>query len=156
MRTKNTAKLVCFGNGTDVVYYGSGCTGSGYGSPEQPHAAQPDDGCIIPDGTPAIDKRPALKTAAGYSWVFKGPLLDPDLPDGSIDHCPDLRESIVARAILSEPENGYAPHLALQLAHKGPKAGPLDSVSIPEYVIGWKSVGARIGRYQSGRIVWDA
>jgi hypothetical protein len=151
----DVAKLVCFGNGTDVVYYGHGTEGSGYGSPERPHAAQIDDGCAIPDGTPAIDKRPAIATAAGYSWVFKGPMVNPDIPDGKIDRCPDLAGSMVAQAIVSDPGNGYAPLIVSQLAHRGSSAGPLDSVSISEYVRGWKAVGARIGRYQSGQIVWE-
>ena len=63
--TPRIAKLVCFGQGGDSVEYGSGCSGSGYGTPENPHAANPGPDCIIPDGTPAIDKRAAVDTDAG-------------------------------------------------------------------------------------------
>ena len=36
---ERTAKLVCFGRGGDSVEYGGGCHGSGYGTPENPHAS---------------------------------------------------------------------------------------------------------------------
>ncbi len=37
------------------------------------------------EGIPVVDVREAVKTDAGYSWVFKGPLLDVDLADNEID-----------------------------------------------------------------------
>lgn len=82
------AKLIEFGCGGDRVEYGGGCFGSGYGTPENPRAAQPDDDCIIPDDTPAIDKRAAIDTPEGYSWVFKGPMVDVDLPKDDRKDCP--------------------------------------------------------------------
>lgn len=58
MSKQRTAKLVTFGRGGDTVYLGGGCTCTGYGKPDNPHAAKPDDGpdgYDFPDGCPAID-----------------------------------------------------------------------------------------------------
>jgi hypothetical protein len=38
----------------------------------------------------------------------------------------------------------------------GAKRSGLDRVSISEYIAGWRAVGARIGHYQDGKIVWDS
>jgi hypothetical protein len=84
------AKLVTFGRGGDTVYFGAGCTSSGYGSPDRPHAAESRDGLIFPDGCPVIDKRAAVDTPEGYHYVFSGPMVNVDLPDGHIDACPLL------------------------------------------------------------------
>jgi len=53
MMDNKTVKLVEFGRGGDVVHYNRGSRCSGYGTPENPHAAKNE---IIPDGTIAIDK----------------------------------------------------------------------------------------------------
>ena len=82
------AKLVCFGRGGDSVEYGGGCHGSGYGTPEKPHAAAPGPNLIIPDGTPVVDKRDAVETEEGYKWVFNGPMCNPDLQDDECDALP--------------------------------------------------------------------
>jgi hypothetical protein len=150
--TTNIAKLVCFGRGGDSVEYGKRCHGSGYGTPERPHAADPKT-CTIPDGTIAIDKRTAIETPAGYAWVFNGPMVNVDLQDGDCSECPEP-SPIFAGAVAG---NEYGSLLTLQAAHKTAKKtpGPLDFVSIAEYVEGWRAVGARIGRYVAGKIVWE-
>jgi hypothetical protein len=148
---KRIAKLVCFGAGGDSVEYGGGCHGSGYGSPERPHAAQIGDDLEIPDGTYAIDKRAAVETPEGYSWVFKGPMVNVDLPDGEVDRCPKP-DPLFAAAVSG---NEYGSLLAVHQATKRQRAGALDSVSIAEYVQGWREHGARIGRYQNSQIVWE-
>lgn len=151
-----TAKLVTFGEGGDTVYYGRGCTGTGYGNPENPHAARPSADCIIPDGTPAIDKRPAIATDDGYRWVFRGPMVNVDLDDGGYDPCP--QPSALFAGAMAEGGGSYGTMLALQAcsrANSEPR-GPLDSVSIREYVDGWRDHGARIGHYENGQIVCDS
>ena len=147
---ERTAKLVCFGRGGDSVEYGGGCHGSGYGTPENPHASA---GCIIPDGTPAIDKRPAIETDEGFNWVFKGPMCNPDLVDDEVTECPEPSWALAAGV----SGNQYGALLTLQHAHKATQRtpGPLDYVSIRQYVEGWRQRGARIGHYQGGVIVWD-
>ena len=151
------AKLVCFGRGGDSVEYGGGCHGSGYGTPENPHAARPSDTMEIPDGTYAIDKRPAIETPEGYSWVFKGPMYNPDIPDGDCDPCP-VPSELFAAAVTSDPSNPFGQLLTLHEAQKATgrqKRSGLDSVSIAEYVQGWREHGARIGQYRDGVIVWE-
>jgi hypothetical protein len=156
MSEPRIAKLVCFGNGGDSVEFGGGCSSSGYGNPERPHAAEPDDDCIIPNGTPAIDKRPAIQTDEGYRWVFKGPMCNVDLPDGDYEPCPE--PSPIFTSAMIQPGNGFGPLLAEHIVSRrsGAKRSGLDRVSISEYIAGWRAVGARIGHYQDGKIVWDS
>ena len=151
-----SAKLVEFGRGTDTVHYSQGCRSTGYGSPENPHAAAADKN--IPDGVIAIDKRPAIDTQEGFAWVFRGPLVDVDLSSGKVSACPDLADSIVASAVRSDPGNVHGTMADLHDAVKKQtpnQPGPLDYVDIWAYVDGWRRVGARIGQYVGGEIVWE-
>lgn len=147
---QRVAKLVCFGRGGDSVEYGGGCRGSGYGTPERPHAAE---GEVIPDGTPVIDKRAAVETEAGFAWVFKGPMCNPDIVDDEVIACPVPSDALVAGV----SGNSYGTLLALQGVHKlaSTEPGPLDYVSVKRYVDGWREHGARIGHYEGGVIVWE-
>lgn len=142
---KETPKFVKFGNGGDVVYYSANCTSSGYGTPERPHAAKD-----IPDGVPALDIRPALETDAGYSWVFKGPMLNPDLPDNAVDRCP--QPSAFFAAGLHE---SFQTLLLIHESTAKETAGALDCVSISEFVAGWVKLGAKFGHYKNGFPVWE-
>ncbi len=157
-RDNRACKLVQFGRGGDQVYlarldkedtWGGGMI-SGYGTPERPHAAE---GFHPADGTPVLDVRPALETREGYLFAFKTPMVDPELQDGLIDRMPDP-DPLFAEAVAG---NQYGSMLSLQRLHKasGSKAaGPLDKVSVRQYVAGWAAVGARVGAYRNGEIVW--
>lgn len=153
--SKSIAKLVCFGRGGDQVI-GSDFICSGYGSPDNPHAARSDGSTTFPDGTYAIDKRAAVETPEGFSWVFTGPMCDPDLPDDACDHCP-VPSELFASAVTADPSNQYGKLLALHSAQNatGRQRGALDHVSVAEYVRGWREHGARIGQYRDGVIVWE-
>jgi hypothetical protein len=133
------------------VEYGKHCRCTGYGTPDNPHAAKPEE---IPDGCPVIDKRDAVETAEGFSWVFHGPMVDVDLPTGSISECPSLKGNIMVDAMESDLGNAFGGLATLHKATKG-KPGPLDSVDIATYIEGWRAKGARIGHYEGGEIVWD-
>ena len=150
------AMLVEFGKGGDTVYFAAerganfSCysTATGYGTPEQPHAAHD-----IPDGVPAIDVRAAVETEAGFEWAFKGPIVNVDLPDGACEECPKPSPTFA----MAVAKNGFGRALALQAASKKRRPtepGPLDRVSVAEYVQGWREHGARVGTYSGGRIVW--
>lgn len=148
----DVAKLVCFGMGGDTVYIDKNTTCEGYGSPERPHAAQPREGRIFPDGTPIIDKRSAIGTPEGYRWVFDGPMVNVDLPDDEIEECP-IPSQLFAQAVAGNAFGGLlAQHLA---ARSRKQRSGLDRVSIREYVDGWRKHGARIGHYEGNRIVWN-
>lgn len=143
-------RLVTFGRGGDTVYDDDGSRTTGYGNPDRPHAA---DGKDVPDGTPALDTRAAIDTDEGYSWAFRGPLCDPSLADGVTDECPEPSPFMAAGL-----SGGFLSSLALQVAHKagGRKTpGPLDSVSVAEFVRGWREHGARVGEYKGGVIAWE-
>lgn len=153
----NVAKLVVFGGGGDTVYIDRNTTCTGYGSPERPHAADPKDGAQFPDGTPALDLRQAIETTEGYRWVFRGPMVDVDLPDDGVEECPQALP-IMAAAMTSDPSNEFGLLLVLQAAHKSAsnEPGPLDRVSVAAYVAGWVAHGARLGHYRNNVIEWAA
>jgi hypothetical protein len=137
--TKHDPKLITFAEGGDRVYYTNGCTGSGYGNPDRPHAS-----ADMPEGIPCIDKRAALKTEAGLKLLLRGPMVSADLPDGEVEVCPEP-SPILAAGVAG---NAFGNLLALNAAHKlvAPKTpGPLDSVSVSAYVELWRAAGARIG-----------
>ena len=149
---KRIAKLVEFGRGGDIVHYDENCHGSGYGDPEHPHAAKIDEGLEIPDETIAIDKRDAAETPVGFKWVFSGPMVNVDLPDGECEACP-APSNIMASAMIG---NQFGTMIAVHATSKvKQKRGSLDKVSIKEYVDGWRNHGARIGRYRGGNIIWE-
>jgi hypothetical protein len=156
MNTRNKALFVEFSDGGDCVYFPRHSTSTGYGTPERPHAAEIDEGLEIPDGIIALDTRPAIATDEGFSWVFRGPMLDPDLPAGTSDQCPPP-EPLMAVAMMTDRGNAFGGLLNLQgmSRARGETRGPLDSVSIPEYVAGWVKRGARVGVYRGGSIVWN-
>lgn len=150
---KYVAKLVCFGEGGDSVEWGGGCRSTGYGSPERPHASEPEEGKEYPDGTPVIDKRPAVKTQPGFRHVFNGPIVDVDLEEEEVGELPQV--SSVMADTLSEGGSEYGALLTLHKSQPRTKAGALDFVSTKKYVEGWREVGARIGFYRGGKIVWE-
>src|SRR4051794_41134662 len=104
MEERKKAKLVKFGRGGDTVYLGAHATCSGYGNPDNPHAAKPDDGpggFDIPDGCPAIDSTGVdfLKAAA---VSIGGPMVNVDLAPGEVDAMGDLSNSVVAQGVEGE------------------------------------------------------
>jgi len=146
---RSVAKLVVFGEGGDTVEYGGGSRGSGYGRPSNPHAADPKT-TIIPDGTIVLDKRPAVETKDGLSWVFRGPMVNVDLKEGEIERCPT--PSYLLQEALKT--NAYGALLAIHRSQQEHEVTSLDSVSIVDYCAGWVKVGARIGHYEGGEIIW--
>ena len=81
-------------------------------------------------------------------------MVDVNLPDGERD---ELRtadvDPIMAQAMAG---NTFGQLLALHGATKAcsSEPGPLDSVSISEYLRGWRLRGARIGHTSGRSIVW--
>jgi hypothetical protein len=149
------AKLVTFGNGGDTVYYSALRTGHGYGNPESPHAADPERH-NIPDGTPVIDKREAVNTPEGLKLSISGPMVNVDLEMGEVERCPE--PSAILAAGMRAQGGACDSLLKLQAAHRAlddDEPGPLDSVSIPQYCMLWRAVGARLGTYMNGQIEWS-
>ena len=135
---KGTAKLLHFGQGGHTIHFTnkpySRCTLSGYCNPDNfckaSHWwADPIDNLNVPDkGIPVVNVRDAVNTPDGFSWVFRGPMVDVDLEDNKIDQfCEERR-------------------------------GGLDFVNVTDYVRGWQEHGAKIGWFRVengvGKIEW--
>lgn len=107
------------------------------------------------EGIPWLDIREAVETPEGRRWVFTGPLCDPKLADGQVD---DLEVQGLTCAGLISGGGEFAALLTMQAAHKATdrkKPGPLDSVSVAEYVRGWIAHGARGGIIRGGEFVQE-
>jgi hypothetical protein len=147
--TQDIPKLHKFAQYRDILYFTNKTQRSAYGTPEKPQASE---GITIPDGTPALDIRAAIETDKGFAWVFAGPMLDPDIPDGQASLCPTP-----SACMLNGLEGAFKTLATLQAAKPEAAAarGPLDMVGVAEYVEGWKKHGARVGAYAGGTIVWQ-
>lgn len=149
--SKRKAKLITFGNGGHGIDYGRHCRLSGYDRPETF-----DSWGECPDGTPVIDKRPAVETKEGFSWVFRGPMVNVDLPDGACDALGDVSGNIMVQAMQTDSGNSYGSLAAIHEATRMTgKRGALDHVSLREYIDGWRAVGARIGVVKDRQFVWE-
>jgi len=172
-KPKAQAKLLHFGRGGHTLHYMeqgySNCHCQGYESPESFVKAyhwwsHPKDqlsyhfaGYQFPvDGIPVVDVRAAVETPEGYSWVFKGPLVDVELADGECD-CMPQPDPLFAGAVAGNQFGTLLAHHVVTKATQ--RRGSLDGVSVSEYVSGWRDHGARVGRlYVDGnnaRIEWE-
>ena len=103
-------------------------------------------------GLPVLDKREVLKETPALS--FRSPLVDVDLEDGTIDRL----DTHAARSMLPGLSGGFEVLAASAIVHEGkPEPGPLDSVSVGDYIAWWRSRGAKLGRMSEDglRIVWQ-
>jgi hypothetical protein len=173
MKDRQIAKLLHFGKRGSTLHYSHQgyrhCESQGYEDPEswvKPFHWWTDppekmslhwhDVEIPAAGIPVVDVRDAVDTPAGHSWVFNGPLLDVDLPDGAVDRLPEV-SSLLALGVAG---NSFGTLLADHRRTKQTQdRGSLDTVSLSEYVAGWREHGARIGRFYvengAGRIEWE-
>lgn len=150
--TEGKPVLVHFGKGGDTIYFarreGEGTrTNSGYRDRQDffapsrwwthQHAERENPEPF--EGVPWVDCTEAVETEVGLKWVFQGPLVDVELPDGEREEC---------------PRGGFAPVIAAAWGMRGAMAaGGLDSVSVAEYVRGWQAHGAAVGVIRGGQFV---
>ena len=141
-------KLLSFGEGGHSIDFGSGWTLSGYDEPETFDGW--DD---VPEGCPVLDKRPAMDTKEGYWWVFRGPMVNVDLPEGEVDRLRISEDNPMIHAMLSGSGNLFGALAALHITSKEP-VGPLDYVSTKDYIKGWVNLGAKEGVVKNRSIFW--
>lgn len=87
------------------------------------------------EGGTVIDKRPAFEANfnAAVRGVVSGPMLNPLLPDGTVNRL-------------------FSGNISAQEA--GQLSG-LDNVSLDLYLAYWRKLGVRIGKRQGDSIVWE-
>jgi hypothetical protein len=149
-------KLVFFGEGNTVVEY-DGCHESGYDKPEAFFALDHwhyDSFLKYRDpkhweGVPWIDKRACIKTIKGFSWFFKGPMVNVKLQPGEIDKLPEV-DPWFAKAM--HPTNQALLAIGKSTA-KTQKAGSMDMVDVATYVRGWVEHGAVAGFIRDGYFI---
>lgn len=169
-RSKETPKLVSFGKAGHSVYFARvkdtdhssySSKETGYDDPETffapskwwAHTWMEQRDSSQYEGCAWVNIREAVETEAGLKMVFRGPMVDVDLEDGQVDRCPQPSD-LMASAMTSSP-NEFGNLLILQAASRAlkQKAGPLDSVSIAEYLALWKAAGAKVGTIKNGQFV---
>ena len=147
--------LLTFGQGGHQIYYRGDHRSilSGYDRPDDPNVAKD-----LPDGVTVINKRDILDNDDAIHLLISGPMVNVSLDDGEVSYLSDTLNSIVAQYAKDDSGNSMGSLVRLQEQHRataGTIPGPLDQVSVPEYVKLWREVGATIGIVQGGRIVWE-
>lgn len=130
---KRTCIILEFGLGGHSEEYaptktgGATCTGrlSGY---DRPHNWEPNANTDYPDGTPVLDKREALEENTGL--VFRSP-------------------------IVSHRDEPFTLPNDVPLPGENDEPGPLDYVRVPRFVAWWAKHGAKVGRIENRKIVWE-
>lgn len=161
-REEKAPRLVTFGRGGHGIEFAGNCRHeSGYDRPENffgprkwwahDYTTQRDASQF--EGVPWVDMRPAVETSAGFSWAYRGPLVNVDLPPGGINRLGAV-DPIMGRAMV-ESGGEFGALLIMQAAARLEKvaAGPLDYVDVWTFCAGWKKVGARVGIIKSGQFV---
>lgn len=155
---REKAALITFGKGGHTVYYfkrenySSRC--HGYESPDSfvtREYIKKDTDCEYPLGTPVVDLIPALEVQedGGVSIAFSTPMVNVDLPQHSLQKCPEPSEMLLMGLqgefkILAKAKKEY------------PKFTGLDQVDITTYIDIWQRYGARIGKItKGGKIKWE-
>lgn len=156
------AFLICFGLGghsvetAETYKDGTRVKGSlsGYDSPESfERALAHGEKAEYPPlgGVPVLDQRRVLR--ANPMLSVRSPLVDVDLAEGTVDRL----DTAAAQRMLPGLSGGFDTLAAAALAHAGKlEPGPLDGVSVADFIAWWVSRDARLGRMdETGtRIVW--
>jgi hypothetical protein len=149
--------LVSFGDGGHRVDWNKNCHQSGYEKPETffclshwwAHKYLDYVDPVPYEGVPWVDKRAAIGTPRGFSWVFRGPMCNPELPVGKIDRLPEPDEMTM---MMLHPINKAILLMGAATAKVQP-AGSLDYVDIQTYIKGWMEHGAVGGFIRDGYFI---
>lgn len=161
-----TPRLVSFGRGGHTVHFASVRTSGfssskaqlqGYDSPESLEFAisqgkYADDGDL--EGARVVDVRDAVGTAEGFRQVVSGPMVDVDLPDDGHNGFSDDDRKAAAGMVGPGGLSGAFATMAVLAQDR--TYGGLDYVGVGTYLDLWRKAGARTGRIEGGRIIWDA
>lgn len=107
-----------------------------------------------------LDIREAMQTPLGRLWCNATPVLDLRLKpteERRIKKWHDLEKLLVhlGESITDLKFRAVIP-IALQInAVISEILGPLDAVSLTEFLRGWSRVGAKVGIYSKGKVVWN-
>lgn len=107
-----------------------------------------------------LDIREALNTPLGRLWCNANPVLDLTLKpteERRAKEGNDLEKLFISlqKSITDFKPRNVIP-IALQInALISEIPGPLDAVSLTEFLRGWSRVGAKVGIYSKGKVVWN-
>jgi hypothetical protein len=156
------AAVIGFGLGGHSIEYhaqrGSKTSMSGYETPET-FLERLNAGTAYhwdyTQGAWVVDKRALLKHSHNpVGLVLRAPLLDPDLPAGTMERLEPV-DPIFAGAVQNNEYGSMLEAQALCEASFPNEPGPLDYVSIDRYLEYWRLAGARIGQLVDGQILWE-
>lgn len=107
-----------------------------------------------------LDVREAMQTPLGRLWCNATPVLDLTLKpteERRTKEGHDLEKLFISlqKSITDFKPRNIIP-TALQFnAVISEILGPLDAVSLTEFLRGWSRVGAKVGIYSKGKVVWN-
>lgn len=170
-RREGIPKLVTFGAGGSTVYYGRPpeVPGQGYqmGASQLQGYEKPETFFAVSkwwahdyltatdpaqyEGVPFVDMRAAVNQSAGFRMALHGPMVDVDLADEAVKECPQPSDLFASAMLTQGGEFGSL--LVMQAVAKATDRqapGPLDAVSVKEFLRRWKEAGAPVGYIESG------
>ena len=107
-----------------------------------------------------LDVREAMQTHLGRLWCNATPLLDLTLKPTEERRTKDVHDlekllGHLGKSITDLKSRSIIP-TALQInAVISEIPGPLDDVCLTEFLRGWSRVGAKVGIYSKGKVVWN-
>ena len=107
-----------------------------------------------------LDVREAMQTHLGRLWCNATPVLDLTLKPTEERRTKEGQDLEKLFLCLEENIKDFKPRnivpIALQInAVMSQTLGPLDAVSLTEFLRGWSRVGAKVGIYSKGKVVWN-
>lgn len=107
-----------------------------------------------------LDVREAMQTHLGRLWCSATPILDLTLKPTEERRTKEAQDLEKLFLCLEENIKDFKPRnivpIALQInAVMSQTLGPLDAVSLTEFLRGWSRVGAKVGIYSTGKVVWN-
>lgn len=107
-----------------------------------------------------LDVREAMQTHLGRLWCSATPVLDLTLKPTEERRTKEGQDLEKLFLCLEENIKDFKPRnivpIALQInAVMCHILGPLDAVSLTEFLRGWSRVGAKVGIYSKGKVVWN-
>jgi hypothetical protein len=150
MAAKIREKLACisFGEGgfsAEVVCHDPNTSARLSGYDRDPERVIPDlSGRYDAEGAILLDKRPVVNGPNGVKIVMRAPLL-------TLKEARAFSTLEVSPVLASGVSGSYAGILACAMAG----ALNLDYVGLADYVAYWREAGAKVGKVQGGRVVWE-
>ncbi len=113
------------------------------------------DDCLdyATEGCTILDKSMVAESDLIHN-VISGPMVDVSLPPNTVDRF-TTKDKQTASNMLPGLGGAYAVLAKTAIEETPEKYGSLDKLSLDLYVDLWRKLGAKVGTYTKGKVVWE-